>query len=267
MELKNQSFSNVVQTGVASTRVSLGQIINGLKIVMGGTSPDPTTEIGRVVVRINEKIVFDLSGAQIEVLQAHKGIVAAANELHIDFLEMTALTIGSMFTGAHDTSKGVSAYDLEVHTVGAPADVTLESYRDVSPAHPNSPGIGKIRAYVPQTLIFTASGKYSHMPSFHAEKKAAILRLAFLGSTVTAVGVKKRGVHVFDNIPLAVNANDLARWGRVTQSDLFCVDFVKRGIIEEALHADTQNIEYEVETSGAGDVTLITEMIISLGDL
>ncbi len=46
------------------------------------------------------------------------------------------------------------------------------------------------------------------------------------------------------------------------------VDFCKRGVIEEALYTgNAKLLEYEVETSGAGDVTLITEQIINLGDL
>lgn len=268
MLLKNQSFSNVVTDGVASCRIQPGMVINGLQIVMGGTSADPTTDITRVVVRINEKIVVDLSAAEIEQIQLRKGISATATQLYLDFNEMAGLNVGSMVTGAHDTSKGVTAYDLEVTTASAPADLTLESYRDVSPAHPNSPGIDKIRAYIPQTLSFTGSGKYSHLPSVGPNRPSQVLRLHFLGSVVTAIGVKKGGMHVFENVPTAANEANLLYWGRVAVANHYMVDFCKRGILEEALYTgDGRQLEYEVETSGAGDVKLITEQIISLGAL
>ena len=114
MLLKNPSFSNVVQTGVAYCQIPLGMIINGIQIAMGGTAADPTTDITRVVGRINTKIAFDLSAAQIESIHASKGLTATADRLYLDFNELTALNVGSMVTGAHDTSKGVTAYDVIV---------------------------------------------------------------------------------------------------------------------------------------------------------
>lgn len=268
MLLKNSAFTNVVQNGVASTRISRGQVINGIQIKMGGTAADPSTHVSRMVLRINEKIVVDLTGAQVESIHATKGLTSTADTLFLSFLEETALNVGSMFTGAHDTSKGVQAYDLEVTLAGAPADVTLESWRDVSPASPNSPGIGIIRSFIPQTLSFTGSGKYSHQPSSGPNKPAKICRLHFLGSTVDAIGIKKNSLHIFEGVPTAENTADLKRWGRVPQADHFCVDFVKRGIIEEAMYTgNARSLEYEVETSGAGDVLLITEQLIRLGDL
>jgi hypothetical protein len=106
------------------------------------------------------------------------------------------------------------------------------------------------------------------MPTFGPTKAAHIARLHFLGSTVDAIGVKKSGVHHFENVPAADNTANLKYWGRVPQADHYMVDFCKRGVIEEALYTgNAKSLEYEVETSGAGDVTLITEQIINLGDL
>ncbi|MHB1342568.1 MAG: major capsid protein P2 [Coriobacteriia bacterium] len=266
MLLKNPAFLNVVQNGVAAVRIPRGDVVNTILLVGSGTAIDLRTMITRVVVRLNEKIIYDLTGAQINTINAYRGLPSTAGYLRIDFIEPTAINYGTQMLGGIDTSRGVASLDVEVTLTGAPADVTLSSYRDVSPAQPkevNDPGL--FLAMIPITLPITAAGKFSFTPPFGPARAHRVKRLHFFGSAITALGIKKDSLHVFENIPVAVNDHYNSEFGFVPQANHKVVDFYVKGDgIENLFLGNAKGLEYEVETSGAGNVIQISEVITAL---
>lgn len=266
MLLKNPAFLNVVQNGTAAVRIPRGDVVNSIQLVGSGTAIDLRTMVTRIVVRLNEKIIYDLTGAQLNTINLFRGFSSVATSLRLDFIEPMAINYGTEMLGGLDTSRGVASLDVEVTLAGAPADVKLESYRDVSPAQPkevNDPGL--FLAMIPVTLPITAAGKFSFTPPFGPARAHRVKRLHFFGSAVTALGIKKDSLHVFENIPVAVNDRYNTEFGRVPQANHQCVDFYLKGDgIENLFLGNARGLEYEVETSGAGNVIQISEVITAL---
>lgn len=261
--LKNPAMVNVVPNGVASVQLPKGAVYNRLLIHMQGTAADVETMISRVLVKLNQKIIFDLGGAEVAKLNRFRGLIDDPGFMTIDFIDPTAINVGSMIMGGIDTSAGVSSFELQITTNGAPADVSIDTYRDTSPPAPNSKGLGLISAVTKATISPTAAGKFAYQPPHGGQYPARIRRAHFAGPTVDAVGIRKNSLHVFEDIPVAVNNHDLQEYGRTPQTDLFTVDFCKRGDLAENLYlGDAQSVEYEITANAGGNVDIITEMII-----
>lgn len=274
MLTKNNPFLQVPQNGSAVVPVGRGNKIVKLLLHMQGTAVNVATMIERVQVRVNQKAILDLSAAEILAIAKEKGVTVSAGFLPILFCEPYALQYGALYLGAVDTGAGVSSMDLDVTMKAAPADVSLDLYRDEVPPDyddkGNPVGIGFIKAFIKSRLPINASGKYgfNHAVGESYQERVQRIHVSGPSGNVTAVGVKKNGLPIFEDIPLAVAMEDLAQWGEDMQASLFTVDLIKRGDGTEALYkGSARTLLTEITTDATGAVDIIEEKITTLAAL
>lgn len=265
----NDPFLTMAQNGPVVCNINRGNKTLALQLQGAGTAFDFATMVNRIQIKLNKKTVIDLTMAELRAINAELGITDSATIQNIDFQEIAALNVGTLYTGGYDTAAGVTSFQIILTMVGAPADASVELYRDDVPPELSAAGqpvgIGMIMAFVKTTIPIGSASTHSHEPNKGREYPDRVKRLFVLGSNVTAVGVKKNGLYVHEDIPAAINSNDAAKWGRVPQADQYCVDMVKRGDGTEAIFkGSASSLLYRVQTNAAGDVTLIEQLITTL---
>jgi len=272
MLLNSGSLNNVGSGNKASGRIPRGNKIVRLLLALGGTTPEADTDISEVRISCNTKEICRLSGAQLCDMVTALGMALDKSQIPIQFGDLRGLNTPSVFTGGIDTGRGVTSLDVAVDfTDDAPADISCSPYIDVIPPERNASGapvgLGYITAYRRHVIPATAATIYPLEPAYGSQTPGEkVKRLWVFGSNVTAVGIKKNGNFVHEDIPAAVNAQDNEDWGLSAVSGLYLLDFVKRGEMREGLAkgSDTQSMEYRVETDGAGTVTIIEEVLTRL---
>ena len=274
MLLKNPSFLNVVPGGVAACKIPLGDVVNAFHLKFSGEGFNFSAHVSRVLVRLNQTIIYDLTGAQLAIINGFRGLSMSDAFARIDFIEPMAINYGTQMLGGIDTSKGVSSLDVEVTlAAAAPVDITLNSWRDVSSADPAKKDLdpGLFLAMIPLTVPITAAGKFSLQPPHGPNKAHRVKRLHFFdpSNNLEAVGIKKgvagAGVHIFEDVPRDVIDQINEEFGRLTKDGHLCVDWYLKGDgIENLFLGNASSLEYQLTTNGPGNIVQITEAVTSL---
>ena len=268
---------NVVATGKATINLAnlLGYSVEYILLELGGTSFTKSM-ISEAVIKANAKVIYDDSGANIDSRMQYRGESANAAYLVIAFDESRARTtvaktvsskggldqnvVDGEKIGAIDTTFGIQQLTAEISIAGATAP-TLNAYAELSPA---PSGDDRFRGLIAKTLNFTvspaAAGTFLFDVPYGRQKGAIIKRIFLIGSTVTGYKVKKNGIEIQNVQSVALNNYQQVREGRVSQSNVVPIDFIKDGNQTAALNAfDANTMEYYLTVSGAGNVTIVVE--------
>ncbi len=259
-------FTNVVASGLATCdlRNLFGFAIDRVHLQLGGTALTKAM-LTAVQLKANGKIFFDDTGARIDSRQQYRGETANASFLTLDFSEVFSKTIVGQKLGAIDTLAGIQSLTAEVTIAGATAP-TMVGYAEVS-----APSEAAERFIMAKVLnfnhSFSAAGRFPLNIPYGKQGGALIKRLHLFGSTITEVEVKKNGITVFEQVPVAVNSFIQVDYKKVPQANLYTVDFIadnnQSGVFNAA---NANNVEYYVTVSGAGNVTVVVEMLDPLAN-
>lgn len=254
-------FTNVVASGLATVdlRNLFGYAIDRLHLQLGGTA---LTKAMLTVVQLkaNGKIIFDDTGSRIDSRMQYRGETANAAFLTLDFSEIFSKTIVGQKLGAIDTLAGIQSLTGEITIAGATAP-TLTGYAEVS-----SPSDAAEKFIIAKVLnfnhSFSAAGRFPLNIPYGKQGGSLIKRLFLFGTTIVDVEVKKNGITVFEQIPVAVNSYLQTDYRKVPQANVYAVDFIadnnQSGVFNAA---NAQNVEYYVNVSGAGNVAVVAEML------
>jgi len=260
--IKNLPFTNVVANGVATASLPVGMSYNRILLQLGGTFTKAM--ITDIKVRMNGKVIFQNTGARLDLINTYRGRAVSASFLVIDFTEPQAKVMAEQFIGNLNTAQGVSSLTIEVTIAGATAP-TLDSYSEVGP--PAALGV------VTKQLLFTTSvggsGKFPFKLIDVANRGAIIKRCHFAhGGQVQALEVKKNGVVIHDNIPTAVNTYYQADYKKVAQANLYTYDPCLDDNYTNAIKTqDMVSLEFNVTTGGADTITAVLEVLDLLGNM
>jgi hypothetical protein len=260
--IKNNPFTNVVANGVATLNLPIGMSYNRIILALGGTFTK--SMITDLKFKVNGKVVYQNAGAKIDAINTFRGIAANAAYLAIDFTELFAKTAAAQFLGNINTGKGVSSLTMEVTIAGATAP-TLDSYSELGqPAQ-----LGAIAKQIIFTAGFTAAGKFPFKLIDIANRGALIKSVHFFHSgNVTALEVKKNGLVIFDNIPVAVNNYNLTEYKNVPQTNVYHYDpALDNNYTNMVTTADAVSLDFNLTLSAADTVTAVVEVIDLLGNM
>jgi len=259
---KNLPFLNVVADGVASLELPIGMTYNRILLKLGGTTFTKAM-ISRIVLKMNGKIFYDISGTNLDLVNDYKGLGLGTSYLMLDFIEAEAKTLGGQYIGALGTLEGVTSLVLEVTIAGATAP-TLESWSEISNPMP----LGLINSVIPHTATFSAAGEFPVVLPHGSEAGLLIQRVLFFHSNMTELEVKKNGIVVYESMPTAVNTEFQKSYGRVPQSGLFVYDTILNNDLKQVLNTgNAQSLSYNLTVSAADTVTILTEAIASLAKI
>lgn len=264
-------FPGVAASVDTAAQVSLGRTIEEITLVMGGGSFVKATHVSLVRARANGKVVVEASGAQLDAINAYRGRTQNASYLPIPFADFTMEDQFSQEVGAFDTSAGIESMTVEM-TIGAATTPSLrsmitESAQQVDSRGASLPYRGMLSKILRYPFNVSVGGDLIVPMPLGPVSGAIVKRAHIFASQATRVQVKQDGVAVYDQ--LLADANDQAvRYGRAPQSNVFTVDFVGPGHIDEALDTrDAKALEWLVTFSGAASGHIVVEYIDSLLNL
>jgi len=252
-----EPFQNVVATGQAqlTTQRIWPNTLEYVGLVLGGTTFTKAM-ITNLQVRLGQKTIwYWSSGTDIQTMNTYENRVAAATYLSLNFANWFARTPKQQYLGSIDFgSVGVRDLTILVTITGATAP-TLTAYAEVAPPETLDAASNLLfRAIIQTPLAPSSATVFQPFLINYGQAGGALLRrLLFVTNLVTAVEVKRDGLDIFEQIPLAVfQANESEQFHTQTANNVF-VDFIEDNIESKALTS--------VRADSKGNISLIPQLI------
>lgn len=264
-------YSNVVANGIATNNVTPGRTLEKVVLGLGGTALTKAM-ISLVKIKANGKVIVEGSGAQLDALNAYRGVTQEAAYLELPFADASMLSEFDRMVSAFDTSVGIANITSEI-SIGAatapaltPILVESSAQKDnAGNAAPFAPLFAKVLRY-PYNIA--SGGRLPLTVPFGPQNGAIIKRLhVFHGGNMTGATVKQDGLVVHESIK-AENEHMQKMHGRVPQANVYTIDFCVDGNIRKALDTrDAKSLEWLFDFSAADTGTVIVEYLDTLGNL
>ncbi|MFZ6748045.1 major capsid protein P2 [Undibacterium sp. Ren11W] len=203
--------------------------LTGVKLLLGGTTFDKT-KIDRIRVKIGSRVLWDLTGTQINAINNYKNAADSAKYLYLDFVERDQAVFPIKEIGGLDLMAlmgiGVVTIDIYINAGAVAPTIGAIGYFEQSQGNP------AVLKYIPFTASYNVSGKFTLPLSFRG---AVLKRLyVFFSGTAWTVGAngniarveaKKNGTVFFDQSDLD-NRFDQANYKKVPQAGVYVCDFI-----------------------------------------
>jgi len=268
---KGLSFVNVVAAGVATAMITAGKTLLNYQLKLGGTSFTKAM-ISLIEIKANAKTILIGSGAQIDAMNAYRGIPTSANFLDVSFEDLTGLDIADRVVGCLDTTIGVANLTAEVTIAGATAPTLEAKLYECAPQRAQNGSPSPLAGLMAKTLRYpfqVASGGELPLNFPFGPKSGAIIKRVhvFHGGQMTGAVVKENAVEIHRTL-LAENNYELARHGRVPQTNVYHIDFVPDGDMRKAFDTTkSESVEWLFTFAAADNGFVLIEYIDHLGNL
>lgn len=258
---------NVGPNQRASLRLPLGVVYEKLYFRMGGNIV--AAQISNIVLKLNTKEFqrWATSG-DMNALNGYKGNIVNTNFIVMDFTERLAKEEVGMKMGAIAACQeaGVQEFTLEFDLGNYAANVanSIEVWADVDVPSANS--IVQ-RVQYGQKTIAAAAEEQIYVP-FGAQG-FQLKRLIIKHQNLASIRVRRDGVEVYENLPVALANVRQQDFGRVPQAGYHILDFLPDSLQSNALNTAgiktangaqlVQNLDIRVTTTAADTLTIYTE--------
>lgn len=266
--IKLPQFQNVGPNQRVSVPLSLGVTYEKLYIKLGTNIT--AALISNIVLKINNKEFMRWDrAADLIALNAYKGNQTAAGYLTLDFTERLARDEVAMKLGtiAATQQAGVQSLTLEfdlgnyVVAVGS----TIEGWADIE-----APSANKIiqRVQTQQKVIGGAATEQVIVP--YGQNGFQVKRLIVRHANVTSIKVRRDGVDIYEDLPIALAHQRQVDFGRTPQAGYHILDFMPDALQSNALNTAfiqvspdkavaVENLDIRITTSAADVITIFTE--------
>lgn len=266
--IKLPQFQNVGPNQRVSVPLSLGVTYEKLYIKLG-TNITPAL-ITNIVMKINNKEFMRWDrAADLIALNAYKGNQTNAGYITIDFTERLARDEVAMKLGtiAATQQAGVQSITLEFdlgNYVQAAGSI-IEGWADIE-----APSANKIiqRVQTQQKVIGGAATEQIIIP--YGQNGFQVKRLIVRHANVTSIKVRRDGVDIYEDLPVALAHQRQVDFGRTPQAGYHILDFMPDALQSNALNTAfiqvtpdkavaVENLDIRVTTSAADVLTIFTE--------
>jgi len=273
-DLKCPPFENVGanQTAIIP-RLPMGEVYHGIILKLGGAA-FTKAHITSILIRLGGKVIWDVTGPQLDTTVQYMGMTPDASFLLIPFSEFNARTILGEEIGAIDTVNfNYSGFSIEVEIGGATAP-TLEAWRKTTnkkavaePEH-----LPLFKAMIPATHSFGSAGTYSFPIPTGSQAGALVKRIHYFHTNITEQSVRFAGQDIYDQVPTALAQFWQNNLTRVTQAGHLCFDPItldNQSATLPTLNRSNKlnNIEWRNKLSGADTINTITELYATLSSI
>lgn len=262
-------FQNVGPNQRVSMRLPLGVVYEKIYLQLGTNIT--TALISNIVLRLNNKeaIRFN-SAADLIALNAYVGNYTGSTAfLTLDFTEARAKEEVGMKLGtiAACQEAGVQEatleFDLGNYTVVAGSTIT--GWADVD--QPSANGVIE-RVQVQQKTIAAAAQEQIYVP--FGKNGYQVKRVLIKHTNLSSVRVRRDGVDIYEDLPVALANQRLQDFARVPQAGYFVLDFMPDSLQSNAFNTafllsakgdriPVENLDIRVTTSAADTLTIYTE--------
>lgn len=264
---KGLTFSNVVASGTATANITPGRALEGILLLMGGTTFN-SSHVSLVRIKANAKTIWEGSGAEIDKISKFNGLSYPTTILPILFIELMGRDLVDEMLGAFDTSVGIANITVEVTIAGATAP-TLEQYLIESQPQPDKIN-EKLSKLLRTPYNVSTGGMLSVSLPFGQANGSVIKRIHIqhgVANNVTAVTVKEDSVVVHESVKAINDAfNQLFR--STNQTNTYTVDFMSDENVRNCMDNRADRSMELLITFGAADSgNILVEYLDTLENL
>ena len=264
-------FTNVAASNTATATITPGRTLETLRLKLGGTFTK--AQITLLRLKVNAKTVIEVSGDQLDKINAYRGKVASLNFLDLDLADFSLNNEFDRHVGSWDTGQGIANITAEVVLAAGPVSPTLipiliESANQKSATGEYAPYAGMMTKILRYPFNISAGGKLS-IPFPMGPVSGSIIKRAhfFHNGQMLGITIKQDGIAVHESV-MAENQYNAIALGRVPQTNVYTVDFVADGAVNKSLYTrDARSLEWIPEFAAADSGTVVVEYIDPLGNL
>lgn len=277
-KIKLEAFENVGnnKTALCSTSRLWPNTLEYIALVLGGTFTK--ANISQIKVRFGTKIVWDITGAQLNSMNLFEGRPGTATVLILPFANSRARHLEQQYIGAPDFGAlGIRKVDIEVSVSGATDPITLEAWAEVAPPKLLTPAQNLLfRAMLRQPLAPNAAlVDYPFAINYGQAGGSLLRRMHFFSALVTKLKIKRDGLDFFEDISLALNNAILDENGWDPQASIFTFNAAEddnemkslTSIRNDGQGGSLVPQQILVTTSGAGAFDVVSDVFANLNAL
>lgn len=259
-KIQLEPFQNVSAAGVAICTTSRiwPNTLEYIAITLGGGVAPTKAQLTRLLIRLGSKPIWDVTGAEIASICLYEGRTATATVLILPWANWFARSIPEQYLGAIDFGQvGVRDLTMEI-TVAGGTTPTISAIAEVAPPKVLDPASNVLfRALLRTPLSPAGSATFAPQLINYGQAGGALLRrLFFFSAVVTALEIKRDGLDILEQIPLAlINAIESESFPHAPQSNIYTYDVVEDDIESKALTT--------IRKDSKGNVSLIPQQILA----
>lgn len=258
-KIQLEPFQNVsaAGTGIMTTTRIWPNTLEYIVITLGGGVAPTKAQISRLLVRLGSKPIWDITGSEIASICAYENRTATATILILPFSNFDARSIAEQYLGAIDFGAvGVRDMTLEITLAGGTTP-TLSAIAEVAPPKVLDPASNVLfRALLRNPIAPAAAATFLPLLLNYGQGGGALLRrLWFFSALVTALEIKRDGLDIYEQIPLATNNAILQELQNVPQANIFTYDLIEDRIESKALTT--------IRKDAKGNVSLIPQQVLA----
>jgi hypothetical protein len=280
-KIQLEPFQNVSAAGTALMTTSRiwPNTLEYLAITLGGGVAPTKAQLTRILVRLGSKPIWDLTGAEMASISLYEGRTATATILILPWSNWFARSIPEQYLGAIDFGQvGVRDMTLEI-TIAGGTTPTLSAIAEVAPPKVlDAQSNVLFRALLRTPLSPAGAATFAPQLINYGQAGGALLRrLFFFSAVVTALEVKRDGLDILEQIPLAlINAIQSESFPHAPQANIYTYDVIEDDIESKALttiRKDSKNnvslIPQQIlaSLSGAATFDVIADVFANLNGL
>lgn len=258
-KIQLEPFQNVSAAGTAlmtTTRI-WPNTLEYIAITLGGGVAPTKAQISRILIRLGSKPIWDITGSEIASICAYENRTATATVLILPFAFFDARLVSEQYLGAIDFGAvGVRDMTFEVTLAGGTTP-TLSAIAEVAPPKLLDSSTNVLfRALLRNPIAPASAATFLPLLLNYGQAGGALIRrLWFFSNLVTALEVKRDGVDVYEQIPLALNNAILQELQSLPQANIFTYDLLEDRIESKALTT--------IRKDKQGNVSLIPQQILA----
>lgn len=259
-KIQLEPFQNVSAAGTAIMTTSRiwPNTLEYIAMTYGGGVPATKAQTSRILVRLGSKPIWDITGSELASICLFEGRVATATVLILPWANWFARSIPEQYIGAIDFGQvGVRDLTMEVTLAGGTTP-TLSAIAEVAPPKVLDPASNVLfRALLRTPLSPAGAATFAPQLINYGQAGGALLRrLFFFNAVVTALEVKRDGLDILEQIPLAlINAIQSESFPHTPQANIYTYDVVEDDIESKALTT--------IRKDSKGNVSLIPQQILT----
>lgn len=258
-KIQLEPFQNVSAAGTAlmtTTRI-WPNTLEYVAITLGGGTPPTKAQISRLLIRLGSKPIWDITGSEIASICAYENRTATATVLILPFANFDARNVSEQYLGAIDFGAvGIRDMTFEVTLAGG-VTPTLSAIAEVAPPKVLDPASNVLfRALLRNPIAPAAAATFLPLLLNYGQAGGALLRrLWFFSALVTALEIKRDGLDIYEQIPLALNNAILLELQNLPQANIFTYDLVEDRIESKSLTT--------IRKDNKGNVSLIPQQVLA----
>lgn len=259
-KIQLEPFQNVSAAGTAICTTSRiwPNTLEYIAITLGGGVAPTKAQLTRVLIRLGSKPIWDITGSEIASICLYEGRVATATVLILPFANWFARSIPEQYLGAIDFGQvGVRDLTMEI-TIAGGTTPTVSAIAEVAPPKVLDPASNVLfRALLRTPLSPAGAATFAPQLINYGQAGGALLRrLFFFSAVVTALEIKRDGLDILEQIPLAlINAIESESFAHAPQANVYTYDVIEDDIESKALTT--------IRKDSKGNVSLIPQQILA----